>query len=70
MGFFTAKQKRLARNCTVKELENGYNDSESALRIAAHKGDVKMLKEAMKVHGTYEYALLYKHTPQYYKRNK
>ena len=70
MGFFTAKQKRLARNCSVRELENGYADSESVLRMAAYRGDEKMLKQAMKVHGTYEYALLYKNTPEYNKRRK
>jgi hypothetical protein len=70
VGFFTAKQKRLARNCSFKELENGYRDSESALRMAAYKGDQKMLKQAMKVHGNYEYALLYKNTPEYNKRRK
>ena len=54
MGFFTAKQKRLARNCSVRELENGYHDSESALRMASYSGDQKALKQAMKIHGNYE----------------
>ena len=70
MGFFTAKQKRLARNCSVRELENGYHDSESALRMASYSGDQKALKRAMKIHGNYEYALLYKNTPEYNKRRK
>lgn len=70
MGFFTAKQKRLARNCSVRELENGYHDSESALRMASYRGDQKALKQAMKIHGNYEYALLYKNTPEYNKRRK
>ncbi len=70
MGFFTAKQKRLARNCSITELENGYHASESALRLASYKGDEKELKKAMKQHGNYEYALLYKNTPQFNKRRR
>jgi len=70
VGFFTAKQKRLARNCSARELENGYHDSESALRMASYRGDQKALKQAMKVHGNYEYALLYKNTPEYNKRRR
>lgn len=70
MGFFTAKQKRLARNCSIDELENGYRASESALRMASYSGNEKQLKKVMKQHGNYEYALLYKNTPQYNKRCK
>lgn len=70
MGFFTAKQKRLARNCSIGELENGYRATESALRMASYSGNEKQLKQAMKQHGDYEYALLYKNTPQYNKRRK
>lgn len=70
MGFFTAKHKRMAKNYSVSELNKGYKDSESALRMASFSGDEKMLKKAMKVHGEYEYALLYKNTPKYYKKQK
>jgi hypothetical protein len=70
VGFFTAKHKKLADRCTVSELENGYRDSECALRMASYCGDTKALKEAMKAHSNYEYALLYKNTPEYNKRRK
>lgn len=67
MGFFTARHKRLARKYTASELKDGYRYSESELREAAESGDVKALKRAMKVHGNFEYAMLYKNTPDYKK---
>ena len=70
MGFFSRRQKRLARNYTVGELKSGYRYSENALREAAQEGDKKALKRAMKVHGNFEYALLYTSTPEYAKRSK
>lgn len=47
----------------------GYKDSESALRYASYSGNQKELKKAMKVYGDFEYALLYKNTPEYNKKN-
>ena len=70
MGFFTARHKRLARKYTASELKDGYRYSESELREAAESGDVKALKRAMKVHGNFDYAMLYKNTPDYKKRCK
>lgn len=70
MGFFTARHKRLARKYTASELKDGYRYSESELKEAAESGDVKALKRAMKVHGNFEYAMLYKNTPNYKKRCK
>ena len=70
MGFFTARHKRLARKYTASELKDGYRYSESELKEAAESGDVKALKRAMKVHGNFEYAMLYKNTPDYKKRQK
>jgi hypothetical protein len=70
VGFFSSRQKKLARKYTMSELQSGYRDSESALRMAAYDGDTKALKRAMKVHGNLEYALLYKNTPEYNKRCK
>ena len=70
MGFFNRRQKRLARKYTAGELQDGYRYSESELREAAQSGDVKALKRAMKVHGNFEYAMLYKNTPDYKKRCK
>ena len=68
MGFFTSKQKRMARKNTLKELQRAYYDSECALLAASYKGDKKALRQAMKVHGDYEYAMLYQYTPEYNKK--
>ncbi len=68
MGFFTAKQKRMARKYSVRQLENGYLDTDHELRMASYEGNVKALKKVMKEHGDYEYALLYKNTPKYNKK--
>ena len=70
MGFFNSRHKRLARKYTVSELKDGYRYSESELREVAQSGDKQALKRAMKVHGNFEYALLYKNTPEYNKRRK
>lgn len=70
MGFFNRRQKRLARKYSLSELKDGYRYSENELKEAAENGDVKALKRAMKVHGNFEYAMLYKNTPEYNKRRK
>ena len=70
MGFFTSKHKQMAKHCSMQELQAGYRNSESALRMASYKGDTKALKQAMKVHGNYEYAMLYKNTPEYHKKKR
>ena len=70
MGFFTRKQKKMAKCCSTQELVYGYERSELALERASYSGSQKKLKEAMKQHGDYEYALLYKNTPEYKKRCK
>ena len=68
MGFFSRRQKRLARKYTASELKSGYHYSENELKEAAENGDKKALKRAMKVHDNFEYAMLYKNTPEYKKR--
>ena len=70
MGFFTSKHKKLAHSKSFKELQEGYHYSECALRSASYKGDQKVLKKAMKIHGDYEYAMLYKNTPEYNKKSR
>ncbi|MBQ4558660.1 MAG: hypothetical protein IJA61_04730 [Clostridia bacterium] len=70
MGFFTAKHKSMARNNSMEDLQKGYKSSEYALRVASYKGDKKALKEAMKVHGNFEYAMLYRNTPEFNKNRK
>lgn len=70
MGFFNSKQKKLARKCSTQDLMQGYKASESALRMASYSGNTKELKKAMKLHGYYEYAILYKNTPEFYRKKK
>ena len=70
MGFFTWHQKKLAKNYSKEALEYGYHKSEDNLRKAALSGDTKLLKEEMRKHGNYEYALLYRNTPEYKKHCK
>lgn len=70
MGFFTLKQKRMARKCSMRELVAGYDNSDFELERASYNGDKKALKQAMKKHQKYEYALLYRNTPQFKKKHK
>ena len=70
MGFFTANQKRMAKKCTIRELQAGYEKSDFALERASYNGDKKALKEAMKEHRKYEDALLYRNTPEFKKSRK
>ena len=59
----------MAREKSIHQLMIGYHNSEEDLRNASIKGDKKALKRAMKTHGNYEYAMLYRNTPEY-KNNK
>ena len=68
MGFFTAKQKRMACNNSIRKLENGYIDTDHDMRKASFDGDEKTLKKIMKVHKDYERAILYQNTPKYFKK--
>ena len=70
MAFFTAKHKKMAKRCSRQELQAGYNRSELNLERASYSGDPKELKKAMREHGNYEYALLYRNTPQFKRKNK
>lgn len=70
MGFFTMKQKRMAKKCSVRDLQIGYQNSDFALERASYAGDKKGLKEAMKEHRKYEYALLYRNTPEFKKKRR
>lgn len=68
MGFFTRKQKQLALKTSTYDLEKAYHASEQNLKKVSASGDEKLLKSAMKQHGNYEYAMLYKQTPEYKER--
>lgn len=65
MGFFTGKQKQMAKKCSFYDLQRGYQSADLALERASFSGDKKELKRAMKEHQKYEYALLYRNTPEY-----
>ena len=70
MGFFNRKQKKLALMTAKDDLEKAYHISEQNLQKASRSGDEKWLKTAMKQHGNFEYAMLYKNTPEYRKKKK
>lgn len=65
MGFFSNKQKKIALSNSRENLETAYHISEKNLKDASMSGDEKRLKTAMKQHGDFEYAMLYKNTPEY-----
>ncbi len=65
MGFFTSKQKRMAKKCSLNQLRQGYEQADLRLERASYSGDAKELNKAMKEHRQYEYALLYRNTPEY-----
>ena len=70
MAFFTRKQKQLAISCNRANLEKAYRVSEKKIKTVSKSGNIKQLKIAMKQHGNYEYALLYKNTPEYKRKIK
>lgn len=69
MGFFNQKQKELSKKNTYYSLMKGYKRTEKNLERAAKSGNEQALHTAMAKHQRYEYALLYRNTPEY-KRSK
>lgn len=65
MAFFSRKQKKLALTNSRENLERAYHISEQNLKDASRSGNEKWLKTAMKQHGNFEYAMLFKNTPEY-----
>ncbi len=70
MAFFKARHKKMAKRCSLRELQSGYERSEFNLERASYSGDTKALKKAMRDHGDFEYALLYRNTPKFKKKRK
>ena len=70
MSFFNRKQKKLALTCSSEKLEKSYKKSEHDLRCASTLGNDRLLKQEMKKHKDYEYAILYQNTPQFRKKYK
>ncbi len=67
---FTNKHKKFANDCTYKSLVESYKASEEGLHKACRSGDKKAMKRAMDCHQTFEYALLYRETPEFKNRRK
>lgn len=63
MVFFKRKHKKLAK-CSYKTLQEGYHATEVGLKRACSSGDKKAINKAMKNHKTFEYAILYRSTPE------
>ena len=70
MGFFSKKQKDFSCKNAYYDILKGYKESEKKLERASEMGDNKALKVAMEEHQCYEYALLYRNTPEYKRRKK
>ncbi len=68
MAFFTSRHKRMAKKCSLRQLQAGYERSEFNLERASYNGDTKGLKRAMRDHSDFEYALLYRNTPEFKKK--
>ncbi len=60
----------MAKKCSIQKLQRGYERADFALERASYNGDKKGLKEAMKEHRKYEYALLYRNTPEFKRKRK
>lgn len=63
MAFFKRKEKKLAK-CSYSTLQEGYKATEIGLKRACASGDEKAMHKAMKNHQAFEYALLYRSTPE------
>lgn len=59
-AFFSPEEKRLAREKTGSELKRRYEASEKRLEKAAKTGSERKVRQVMKHHHKWEYALLYK----------
>ncbi len=70
MVFFNKKQKQLAERHSASHLRTLYEFSEKQLLNSAKSGDLLALKEHMEKHRMFEYALLYKHTPEFKEKQR
>ena len=67
--YFTKKDKKMAKR-PYDFLAEGYDASEIELKRACKSGDKKAMRQAMKNHHDFEYALLYRLTPESKKERK
>lgn len=70
MGFFTGQQKKMACKSSFNDLQRGYERADLALERASYSGNPKELNKAMKEHRKFEYALLYRNTPEFKRKHK
>ena len=65
MPFFKNKEKKLAFDNSYSDLKQGYERTEKQLLQVAKTGNDKALKKAMSEHHNYEYAMLFRNTPEF-----
>lgn len=70
MAFFKKTHKKLAVSNSQENLQQAYHRSEQNLQKASSSGNEKWLRDAMKEHGNFEYALLYQNTPEFKKKRR
>ena len=68
--FFTDLHKKLAYDNSPLSLMRKYKKSERVLKSVAKSGNEFELSRVMKLHGYYEYALLFQKTPEFLKGRK
>lgn len=68
MKFFTEDQKMLAYGMSARYLHKNYKKSERDLKTAARSGNEFELAKVMKRHGDFEYAMLFRETPEFKNR--
>ncbi len=62
---FTHLAKKIARDCSPADIQDCYHKTEHGLRVACQSGDKKAMKKAMANHQAFEYAMLYRQTPEF-----
>lgn len=67
---FTRLSKKIARDCSFAEIQDCYHKTEHGLKVACQSGDKKTMKKAMANHQAFEYALLYRQTPEFKEKQR
>ena len=62
---YSQRAKRFALQNDECVLKKAYKESEKRLNSCARKGSYKELSSAMKMHQDFEYALLYRQSPEF-----
>lgn len=64
MSFFKREHKKLA-SCSYGVLNKCYHVSERNLKFAVASGDENKMRDAMSRHQLFEYAMLYRNSPEF-----